>query len=107
MIAGSMPDRFVAFNERAVLQGAGRVSHTRMEQVAHLYDAFDAKRRAAETEAAERAALADLEQIEEDGTAAGAAVTRPSAFRPKSNPRPPLLFSIRPPKPLVLNPCED
>ena len=28
-------DRFVAFNERAVLQGPGRVSHTRMEQIAH------------------------------------------------------------------------
>ncbi len=58
-------DRFVAFNERAVLQGAGRVSHTRMEQIAHeRYDAFDAHRRAAEAEAAEREALAELEKIE-------------------------------------------
>jgi hypothetical protein len=58
-------DRFVAFNERGVLQGAGRVSHTRMEQiVGERYDTFDAARRAAETEAAEREALAELSEIE-------------------------------------------
>ena len=58
-------DRFVAFNERAVLQGPGRVSHTRMEQIAHeRYETFDDKRRLAETEAAEREAIAELEQIE-------------------------------------------
>ncbi len=58
-------DRFVAFNERAVLQGAGRISHTRMEQIAHeRYETFDGKRRLAENEAAEREAIAELEQIE-------------------------------------------
>jgi hypothetical protein len=58
-------DRFVAFNERAVLQGPGRVSHTRMEQIAHeRYETFDDKRRIAENEAAEREAIAELEQIE-------------------------------------------
>lgn len=58
-------DRFVAFNERAVLKGPGRVSHTRMEQIAHeRYETFDDKRRIAETEAAEREAIAELEQIE-------------------------------------------
>lgn len=59
-------DRFVAFNERAVLQGPGRVSHTRMEQIAHeRYEAFDQQRQKAEAEVAEREALAELERIEE------------------------------------------
>lgn len=59
-------DRFVAFNERAVLRGAGRVSHTRMEHIAHeRYETFDGQRRLAETEAAEREAMAELSQIEE------------------------------------------
>jgi hypothetical protein len=63
----SQTDRFVAFNERAVLQGAGRISHSRMEQVAHeRYEEFDHKRKAAETDAAEREALAELEKIEEE-----------------------------------------
>lgn len=58
-------DRFVAFNERAVLQGPGRVSHTRMEQIAHeRYETFDDKRRIAENEAAEREAIEELAQIE-------------------------------------------
>lgn len=60
-------DRFVAFNERAVLQGPGGVSHTRMEKIAHeRYEAFDEKRRRAEAEAAEREALAELERIEDE-----------------------------------------
>lgn len=60
-------DRFVAFNERAVLQDAGSVSHTRMEQVAHeRYDEFDRHRRKAEAEAAEREALAELKRIEDE-----------------------------------------
>lgn len=60
-------DRFVAFNERAVLQDAGSVSHTRMEQVVHeRYDRFDRQRRKAEAEAAERDALAELERIEDE-----------------------------------------
>jgi len=58
-------DRFVEFNERAVLQGPGRISHTRMEQIAHeRYDKFDQNRRLAEAEIAEREAIAELEQIE-------------------------------------------
>lgn len=60
-------DRFVAFNERAVLQGAGSVSHPRMEKIAHeRYGAFDENRRRAEAEAAEREALAELERIEDE-----------------------------------------
>lgn len=59
-------DRFVSFNERAVLQGAGRVSHERMERIVHdRYETFDGKRRAAEADAAEREAMAELAQIEE------------------------------------------
>lgn len=60
-------DRFVAFNERAVLQGAGSVSHTRMEMIAHeRYEDFDQMRRQAEAEAADREALAELEKIEDE-----------------------------------------
>jgi len=59
-------DRFVAFNERGVLQGAGRVSHARMEQiVAERFDAFDQRRRAAETDAAEAEAISDLAELEQ------------------------------------------
>ena len=42
-------NRFVAFNERPLLQGAGKVSRERMEQVAYeRYAAFDAQRRLAD-----------------------------------------------------------
>jgi hypothetical protein len=59
-------DRFVAFNERSVLHGAGRVSHTRMEKIAHeRYETFDERRRNAELEAAERQALEEFAQLEE------------------------------------------
>ncbi|KIZ43708.1 MULTISPECIES: virulence RhuM family protein [Rhodopseudomonas] len=59
-------DRFVAFNERALLQGSGRVSHARMEQiVAERFDAFDQRRRAAETDAAEAEAISDLAELEQ------------------------------------------
>lgn len=63
-------DRFVSFNERAVLQGAGRVSHTRMERIAHeRYETFDERRRAAETEAAEKEAIEELARLEEQARA--------------------------------------
>lgn len=63
-------DRFVSFNERGVLKGAGRVSHTRMEQIAHeRYETFDERRRAAETEAAEREAVEELARLEEQARA--------------------------------------
>ena len=58
-------DRFLVFNERNVLQGPGRVSHTKMEQVAHQrFETFDAARREAEKIAADREALVELEQLE-------------------------------------------
>jgi hypothetical protein len=58
-------DRFVAFNERGLLQGAGRVSHADMERLTHQrYDAFEASRKAAESADAEREALDDLSKLE-------------------------------------------
>jgi hypothetical protein len=58
-------DRFLVFNERAVLKGPGRVSNERMETIAHeRYDAFEVARRNAETEASEREAVAEIEQLE-------------------------------------------
>jgi hypothetical protein len=73
-------DRFVAFNERAVLQGPGPVSHAKMEQIAcERYEVFDGKRRAAETEAADREALEELARIEEQARL----LPRPNAPRRK------------------------
>jgi hypothetical protein len=58
-------DRFVAFNERDVLEGLGRVSHDDMEKIAHeRYEAFDTVRKKGEAEAAEREALDDLAKLE-------------------------------------------
>ncbi len=72
-------DRFLVFNERAVLQGPGRVSHDRMEQVAHeRYETFDTARRAAEAEIAEREAIAELEQLE----ASAKALPKPMGGKP-------------------------
>ncbi|MGY4328846.1 hypothetical protein ACVWWG_003263 [Bradyrhizobium sp. LB7.2] len=58
-------DRFLAFNERDVLKGKGRMSHERMEEIAHsLFETFDAGRRAAEADEAEQEAEADLAKLE-------------------------------------------
>lgn len=77
-------DRFLVFNERDILQGAGKVSHDRMEQIAHQrYEAFDSARRIAETEAAEREALADLEQLE----ASAKSLPMPATKKPPRKPR--------------------
>jgi hypothetical protein len=58
-------DRFVAFNERQVLEGPGRVSHGDMEKIAHArYEAFDTTRRKVEAEEAEREALEDIGELE-------------------------------------------
>jgi hypothetical protein len=60
-------DRFVAFNERGVLQGAGRVSHAEMARIAHeRFTAFEASRKAAEAEEAERSAMDELEALEKE-----------------------------------------
>lgn len=58
-------DRFLSFNERAVLSGPGRVSHDQMEAiVGERYAAFDLRRRAIESLAAEQDAEVDLQQLQ-------------------------------------------
>jgi hypothetical protein len=58
-------DRFLAFNERDVLKGKGRMSHEQMEGIVHSrFEAFDARRRAVEADETEQEAEADLTQLE-------------------------------------------
>ena len=58
-------DRFLAFNERDVLQGKGRMAHERMTEIVHSrFEAFDASRRAAEAIEAEQEADEDLAKLE-------------------------------------------
>ncbi|MBK5958365.1 hydroxyacid dehydrogenase [Rhodoplanes elegans] len=58
-------DRFLTFNEREVLSGKGRMSHERMTQIAHArYDTFEASRRAAEAEGAEREADEEFAKLQ-------------------------------------------
>ena len=58
-------DRFLTFNEREVLIGPGRVSHQRMETIAHqVYAEFDASRRECETIEAEAEYVEELKKIE-------------------------------------------
>ncbi|RZS84973.1 virulence RhuM family protein [Pigmentiphaga kullae] len=58
-------DSFMAFNEQAVLQGAGRMSHRAMTTIVHeRYEVFDAARRQAEALEADRLDMSELEQVE-------------------------------------------
>jgi hypothetical protein len=58
-------DRFLAFNERDVLTHAGRVSHQRMETIAHeVYTKFDAARGQREAIEADAEYVEELKQIE-------------------------------------------
>jgi hypothetical protein len=58
-------DRFLVFNERPVLSGAGRVSHDGMEKIAgERFAAFDAARKAADLEASEAEHDAELKAVE-------------------------------------------
>jgi hypothetical protein len=58
-------DRFLTFNERSVLAGAGHVSHDEMEAaVSERYARFDARRRHTEALAAEQEADDDLQQLQ-------------------------------------------
>jgi len=60
-------DRLLAFNDQAVLEGAGSVSRENMEKVAReRYEVFDQQRRIAEAEAADAADLKEIEQLEQD-----------------------------------------
>jgi hypothetical protein len=62
-------NRFVAFNERPLLQGAGKVSRERMEQVAYeRYATFDAQRRKTDALKADDDDIRMLEQIERDAS---------------------------------------
>jgi hypothetical protein len=61
----SLTDRFLDFNERQILTGAGSISKIKMETIVHgRYEKFNVSRRAIENEEAERAAIAELEEIE-------------------------------------------
>jgi hypothetical protein len=60
-------DRFLTFNERDVLAGAGRISHEQMETIiGERYAAFDARRRTDEALAADREADDDLKQLQSE-----------------------------------------
>lgn len=60
-------DRFLAFNERGVLQGKGRVSHTQAEQIAHeRFEAFDAARWAEDAAKAEQEAAEDFAALQQE-----------------------------------------
>lgn len=58
-------DRFLAFNERAILQGAGQVSRQQMESiVGERYAKFDARRRSTDALTADQEADADLKALQ-------------------------------------------
>jgi hypothetical protein len=58
-------DRFLDFNERAILDGPGRVSNQQMEAIiTERYKAFDASRRAQEKLAAEAEAELDMQLLQ-------------------------------------------
>ncbi len=60
-------DRFLAFNERNVLGDAGRVSHDRMERLAHeRYGAFEAARREREAIDADAGGIEELKRLQEE-----------------------------------------
>ena len=59
-------DRFLVFNERAVLANAGQVSHDQMETITHQrFDQFEARRRSDEAQAAEQEAATDIAALEQ------------------------------------------
>ena len=58
-------DRLLAFSDRPVLQGAGKISHDAMKAVAHeRFDAFDAQRRGRALREADAEDLKVLEAVE-------------------------------------------
>lgn len=60
-------DQMLAFNDRPVLDGPGKVSHNDMKRIAHeRYASFDVSRRAEEAQAADREDLRQLEELERD-----------------------------------------
>lgn len=62
-------DRFLNFNERAVLEHAGRISHEQMEAIIdERYAAFDSRRRAEEAQLAEHEAAEELQQLQAEAS---------------------------------------
>lgn len=60
-------DRMLAFNDQAVLDGAGSASRENMEKIAReRYEVFDQQRRIAEAMAADDTDLKEIEQLEQD-----------------------------------------
>ncbi|MFT0546041.1 virulence RhuM family protein [Allopusillimonas ginsengisoli] len=60
-------DRMLAFNDQAVLDGAGSASRENMEKIAReRYVVFDQQRRIAEAKAADATDLKEIEQLEQD-----------------------------------------
>lgn len=58
-------DKLLAFNERPILQGPGRVSHEAMKTIVHeRFESFDASRRISEAQAADAEDLKALEAVE-------------------------------------------
>ena len=58
-------DKLLAFNERLILQGPGRISHEAMKTIAHeRFESFDAQRRIAEAKAADDEDMQALEALE-------------------------------------------
>ncbi len=65
-------DRLLEFNERPVLQGAGRVSAEQMKGIAHeRYQVFDSRRRSAEALAADAEDMRLLESLEKTAKGKG------------------------------------
>jgi hypothetical protein len=58
-------DRVLEFNDRAVLDHAGAVSHDAMQRIAHArYEEFDGNRRLTEASKADAEDLAELEKLQ-------------------------------------------
>lgn len=66
-------DRLLAFNDKPILQGSGKLSTERAKQIAHeRYDSFDAQRRQGEALAADADDLKALEAVAKKGKGSGA-----------------------------------
>lgn len=60
-------DKLLQFNERPVLDGAGKVSHDDMKRIVHeRFETFDQNRREAEALAADAEDLKEIEQLEDE-----------------------------------------
>ncbi|MFK4752362.1 virulence RhuM family protein [Oceanobacter antarcticus] len=59
-------DNFMAFNEQPLLNNAGHISRSRMEQIANQrYQQFDQQRKSAEAKATDAAEIAELEKLQQ------------------------------------------